>query len=289
MNDFIITTENSCDLPLSYLQKEGIEQIALHYYINGEEIAAEEYDSKIFYDRLRQGEKGSTSQANPFEYEEKWRPLLEKGKDILHIGFSAALSGSYKNACLSAESLVKEFPDRKVLVADSKSQAAGQGLLITLVSRYKAEGHSIEECFAYTEEMAQKVIHVFTVDDLRSLTATGRVTEAEAFIGNLLQIKPLLYTNEKGELTPYARVMGRKIALSMLCEKVKAKYSGEENTIFIAHGDCEKDAEFVGKRLEGLGANIEYYYISPVIGCHTGANVLAIFFVGDNRNIKGLL
>lgn len=286
MHNFIITTENSCDLTKQKLQEEGIVTIGLHFYLNGEELE-DGFDVKAFYDGLRHGGKASTSQANPFEYEEVWRPLLQEGKDVLHVGFASALSGSFKNACISAEELQKEFPDRKILVVDSKSQAAGQGMIVLFVNKFKQEGHTIEECASYAEELSQKVNHIFTIDDLRSLTATGRVSEAEAFIGNLLQIKPLLYTNDKGELTPYAKVMGRKIALNMLCDKVKAKFSGEENTIFVAHGDCEKDAEYVGKRLQSLGANIEYYYISPVIGCHTGANVLAIFFVGKNRNIKG--
>ena len=287
MNEFIITTENSCDLSDERLGKAGIKVIHLHYFINGEEILADDFDIKAFYACLRAGDKGSTSQANPFEYEEAWKPILLEGKDILHVGFSSVLSGSYKNACSAAKTLQKEFPERKIFVFDSKSQAAGQGLLVTLIARYKEEGHTFEECCAFAEEWALKVNHVFTIDDLRSLTATGRVSDAEAFIGNLLQIKPLLYTNEKGELTPYAKVMGRKIALNFLCDKVKAKFSGEEKTIFIAHGDCEKDAEYVGRRLESLGVNVEYHYISPVIGCHTGANVLAIFFVGKDRNIKG--
>lgn len=287
MNDFIITTENSCDLSDAYLTSEGIAQIKLHYFINGEPVSQDDFDIKAFYDRLRHGDKASTSQANPYEYEEVWRPLLERGNDVLHLGFASALSGSYKNACIAADSLQKEFPDRTILVLDSKSQAAGQGMLINLVSRYKKEGNPIDACYAYAETLSTKINHVFTIDDLRSLVDTGRVTNAEAFLANLLQIKPLLYTNEQGELTPYARVMSRRLALNFLCDKVKQKFTGEEKTIYIAHGDCRKDAEYAAKRLESLGASVEFYYISPVIGCHTGANVLAIFFVGKDRSIKG--
>ncbi len=287
MNEFIITTENTCDMPDRFLSEHNVKKVNLHYYLDGVEYPSDNFDAKDFYDKLRSGVKGTTSQPNAYEFEAMWTPLLEKGLDILHLAFSSALSGTYANGCAVAKRLLKQFPERKIEVVDTKSQSAGQGLLVRLVSEYKEKGHPLDECKRYAEDTIQKVNHIFTIDDLRCLAATGRVSNAEAFIGNLLQIKPLLYTSEEGKLTPYARVISRKLALNGLAEKIKSKFSGERNLIYVTHSDCKKDVDYVVARLAPTGADIEIFDLNPVIGCHTGANTIAVFFLGNNRSIKG--
>ncbi len=287
MNEFIITTENTCDLPVEFLEKHNIKKVNLHYYLDGVEYPSENFNAKDFYDKLRSGVKGTTSQPNAYEFEMMWTPLLERGLDILHLAFSSVLSGTYANACAVAKRLSEKYPERKITVIDSKSQSGGQGLFVRLVSEYKENGHRLDECAAYAESIIQKVNHIFTIDDLRCLAATGRVSNAEAFIGNLLQIKPLLYTSAEGKLTPYARVISRKLALNGLADKIKSKFTGEKNVIYITHSDCRKDVDYVVSRLAPLGADIEIFDLNPVIGCHTGANTIAVFFLSKNRNVKG--
>ena len=285
MSKFVITTEDACELPASFYEGKDVKRIHLHYYLDGEERSSENYDAKEFFDRLRSGGKASTSQVNEFEVEEFFRPLLQEGYDILHLAFSSALSGTYNNEVIVAKRLQEEFPERKIYVVDTCSQSGGQGLLVTLVSEYKEKGHSLEECYKYAEEVKHRVVHLFTVNDLRWLIATGRVKKAEAFIGNMLQIKPLLYTSDEGKLTPHTRLVSRKLVLNALCEKAKQKYTGERELIYISHGDCPADAEFVKKKLAPLGAEIVVLDISPIIGCHTGPDVLAIFCTGKDRSM----
>ena len=170
-----------------------------------------------------------------------------------------------------------------IRVCDTAAQSGGQGLLVRLVNDYREQGHSLEECYAYAEELKRRVVHIFTVNDLRHLISTGRVSNAEAFLGNLLQIKPVLYTSDEGKLTPFIKVIGRKLALNWMCEKTKEQFSGECDAIYLCHGDCPKDADFVVKKLEPLGAQIHVIDISPVIASHTGPDVLALFFLGKNR------
>lgn len=287
MNNFIVTTENTCDLTDEFLAAREVRKTSLHYYLDGVEYPSENFNAKEFYDKLRSGVKGTTSQPNAFDFETLWTPILEEGKDVLHLAFSSVLSGTYANACAVSQRLTEKYADRKIIVVDTKSQSAGQGLLVDLVSEYRLNGHSLDECCEYAESTIQKVNHIFTIDDLRCLAATGRVSNAEAFIGNLLQIKPLLYTSEEGKLTPYARVISRKAAIGGLADKVKAKFSGEKKLIYITHSDCLKDAEAVAAKLDSLGAEIRILDLNPVIGCHTGANTIAVFFLSDSRNIKG--
>ena len=287
MEKFIITTEDTCDLPASFFEKNDAARVALHYFADGEEQSSLSYDPKAFFKRMRAGGSVTTSQTNTLEFYEFWKPLLSDGYDVLHLSFSSALSGTYGNAVYTAKKLKKEFPERKIYVCDTCSQSGGQGLLVSLVSEYKKNGNSFLQCCEYAEKMKGKIVHIFTVNDLRWLISTGRVGKTEAFIGNLLQIKPVLYTEADGKLTPYARLISRKPALNALCEKAEKKYTGEEKVIYISHGDCEKDAEYVAKRLSVLGAKTEILDISPIIACHTGPDVLAVFFVGENREMKG--
>ncbi len=287
MADFIITTENTCDLSDEFLASREVRKTSLHYFLDGVEYPSENFNAKDFYDKLRSGIKGTTSQPNAYDFESLWTPILEEGKDVLHLAFASVLSGTYANACAVSKRLTEKYTDRKITVIDTKSESAGQGLLVDLVSEYRLSGHSFDECRAYAENTIQKVNHIFTIDDLRCLAATGRVSNAEAFIGNLLQIKPLLYTSEEGKLTPYARVISRKAAINGLADKIKAKFSGEKKLIYITHSDCLKDVQSVVDRISSLGAEIRILDLNPVIGCHTGANTIAVFFLSDSRNVKG--
>jgi DegV family protein with EDD domain len=275
-------------MPDDFLKKENIGVINLHYYLNDVEYGADGFDAKDFYNRLRNGDKGATSQPNSYEFETFFRSALDGGKDILHLSFSSVLSGTYSNAVSVAKKLLPLYPDRKIIIIDTKSQSAGQGLLVDLVARFRDKGHTFDECAAEAERLIQHVNHIFTIDDLRCLASSGRVGNAEAFIGTILQIKPLLYTNAEGKLTPYYRLISRKMSLNGLADKVKAKYNGAEKTIYITHSDCRKDAEYVADRISQQipDAKITLFDLNPVIGCHTGANTIAVFFIADNRNIR---
>ena len=284
MNKFIIATENTCDLPSSLLEELGVKVINLHYYLDGVEYLPGEYNKDDFYKKLRAGQIGSTSQPNAYEFEAFFRSFLDQGYDVLELCFSSVLSGTYNNAVAVSKRISKDYPNQKLLILDTKSQSAGQGLIVYLVSQYAKDGHSIDECYNYAESLIEKVNHVFTIDDLRSLARTGRVSNAEAFFGNLLQIKPALFTSKEGYLTPSLKLFSRKLALRTLCDKVKARYNGLSNKIFITHSDCLEDAEKVKKMLSTIeGVEIEIFDLGPVIGCHTGADTIAIFFTADER------
>lgn len=292
MGEFTITTENTCNLSEERLSALGAKETYLRYFLDGAEIPRERFDAKEFYGRLRAGSTGSTSQPNEQAFVDLWTPLLEAGSDILHLAFSKALSGTYDNACRVGKRLEKQYPGRRILVLDTKSQSCGQGFLVQLVSERKAEGRNIDECLEYAKETLQRINHIFTINDLRCLASTGRVSNSKAFIGNLLQIKPLLYTNEAGELTPYQRAIGRKAALNELIKKARAKFSGERAEIWIVHSDCMKDVEYAIERLKPLEAEIgekikiEVFDLNPVIGYHTGPDTLGIFFLSKTRDIR---
>lgn len=289
MNNFIITTDTTCDLPQDYLQQHNIPLLPLYYSFNGtvygEKIILE---PKEFYDRMRKGEMPTTMAVNPGTAKEIFSDLLDKGYDILHIAFSSALSGSCSVAGTVARELCDERPEAKILVIDSLCASLGEGLLVHKAVKLKESGKSIDEIADWLEKNKLHLCHLFTVDDLHHLHRGGRVTKAAAIIGTLINVKPVLHVNNEGRLIPLNNVRGRKKALISLVDAMEEKlkdYNGLNEDIFISHGDCEEDARFVADQIrERFGINsILINFVSPTIGSHSGPGTIALFFMGKER------
>ena len=283
--NFILSTDTTCDLTLAQMQELGVSFVSLAYRVDGEEYGLEEGKSitlKEYYDAMRSGKKTGTSMVNVQQALDYFEPLLKSGKDVLHICFASALSGTYESMMTAAEDLNEKYSN-KVYVVDSKCACAGEGLLVMLVSDY-AKTHAIEECVAYAEEVKNRVVHLFTVDTLKYLAAGGRVSKATAMVGNILKIKPVLCVDEEGRLVAKTKVIGRKASLNKLIEKTVEKFTGESKYVIVSHADCEEDANLVANALsQKLGVTVEIGNIGYVIGGHAGPGTLAIFFVGKDR------
>lgn len=183
---------------------------------------------------------------------------------------------------------MEEYPERKIIVVDSLCASLGQGLLVHKTLEKQKEGLSLEELAAWCEEMKMHIIHSFTVDDLFHLYRGGRLSKAAAVIGTMIQLKPVLHVNNEGKLIPLSKVRSRKKSLQALVAAMEAKqgsFAGKNDVIFISHGDCVEDAEYVKALIEEK-FGIHNFIISPVgnvIGAHSGPGTLALFFLGDNR------
>ncbi len=287
MADYIISTDSTCDLPDSYIKKHNLMIHPLFYSMN-ETVYGGDKDMglKEFYDALRNEVTATTMASNPEDIIEKFRTALAAGRDILHIGFSSALSCSYNNARLAANQLQEEFPDRKIYCIDSLAASMGQGLFVHYAVTKKEAGMSIDDLLRWLEEIKPNICHQFTVDDLHFLQRGGRVSKTVAILGTMINVKPLLHVDNEGRLIPLYNVRGRKKALTALVNNMAAQIPGFNNeVIFISHGDCLGDAEFVGTLVtERFGiTNIVYNYVCPTIGSHSGPGTVALFFLGKDR------
>ncbi len=289
MRDYIICTDNTADLPYSYYKEHEVEYMYLTYNIEGVHYGKEnELDVKEFYKKMRDGLMPVTSQVNAEEAKDVLRPVLEQGKDILHIAFSSGLSGSYNSVRLAVEDLREEFPERKIIVVDSLCASLGEGLLVDWAVKLKEKGKSLEENAQWLEEHKENICHVFTVDDLFHLHRGGRVSKAAAVVGTMIQLKPLLHVDEEGHLIPLAKVRGRKKSLSGLVSMMEERmgsWKEKEGSVFISHGDCVEDAQYVAKLVEEkTGRKVSLINtIGATIGTHSGPGTVALFFMGDNR------
>ena len=187
---------------------------------------------------------------------------------------------------INVKELLEKYPDRKINVVDTMAASLGQGMYVYYACQKRDEGLSLEELTAWVEEHKQNMCHWFTVNDLMYLKRGGRVSAATAVLGTMLQIKPILHVDHEGHLISVAKARGRKAALDALVKKLtETGLPGENKTVFISHGDCLEDAEYVAKAVkEKCGVEeVVLSYVGPVIGSHSGPGTVAFFFLGTNR------
>ena len=290
MAAYTILTDSCCDLPAELAAELELEVLPLRLemsgstyrnYLDGREIGFQE-----FYSRVRGGENAVTSAVSVGDFETAMRAVLDRGEDLLCICFSSALSATYQSASIAADSLREAYPDRTLYVVDSLCASMGQGLLVWLCAQEKQNGKSIHEVRDFAEQQKDSICHWFTVDDLYHLKRGGRVSATTALFGTMLSIKPVLHVDTEGRLIPMEKARGRKASLTALVDQMEeTAVSPGYQTVFISHGDCLDDAKFVASEIRRrFGTqNIIIGYIGPVIGSHTGAGVVALFFTGSSR------
>ena len=287
MNEFVIVSDSTVDLPKEYLQSKQAPIISLSYIMDG--VTYEEMDGlshKEFFEKLRAGSLPTTSQINPEQAREALEPFAKEGKDILYIGFSSGLSGSYNSVRMAAEDLKEEYPDINIIAIDSLCACMGEGLLLYKALELKEHGMSMEEIAKWVEANKLHICHNVTVDDLNHLHRGGRISKTTAVVGSMIKIKPIIHMSDEGKLVVIGKERGRKKSLVSIVDRMEKQMQGYDNDIvMITHGDCIEDAEFVKKQVEerfGIH-NVMINGIGSVIGSHTGAGVVAVFFMGDKR------
>lgn len=288
MSEYIIMTDSTVDLPKEYLIEElQVPYIPLSYIMDGvtyEDMSG--LSGKEFFDKIRAGSLPTTSQVNPEQAKKALEQYVKEEKDILFIGFSSALSGTFNSIRMAAEELMEEYPERKIITVDSLCACLGEGLLVYKAVQLKRAGKSLEEVAKWTEENKLHICHNVAIDDLNHLHRGGRVSKTAAIMGTMIQIKPIIHMNDNGELQVIGKQRGRKKALQHIVNMAVEQSKGWENDIImITHGDCEEDAQYVAKLVrEKMGIeNILINCIGSVIGSHTGPGVVAVFCMGEKR------
>lgn len=287
MSDYVVTVNSTVDLPKEWLAERNVPVIPLKYTIDGETYEdMVGLSSKEFFQKLRDGKMATTSQINPEEAREALEPFLKEGKDVLHLAFSSALSGTCNSMRIAAEELKEEYPERKIIVIDTLCACLGEGLLLYYVLKLKKEGKTIEEVEAWVEENKLHICHNVTVDDLNHLQRGGRISKTAAVLGTMVQIKPMIHMADDGSLQVVGKERGRKRSLNKIVDKAVEQSKGwEQDIVMITHGDCLEDAQYVAELVRAkMGIeNILINNIGTVIGSHTGPGVVAVFCMGNKR------
>ena len=291
MSDYIIATSSTADLPRTWLDEHQIPFIAYSYTVNDEprEDDCREESRAAVYQGMRRGDVLKTSMINEFIYCEFFQKLLASGKNVIFLDMSQKMSVSYENALKAAEMVRAEFPEQTLYVMDTRCISGGLGLLVKNMVRRMEAGASFDEVVAWGEENKLKIAHRFTVDDLNYLKAGGRVSNASALVGSLLNIKPVLYVPDRGTLDVAKKARGRKAALQAIIDGILHDLSLIDPTgteFNILHADCLADAEKVRDAVRAAYpqvGEIEITQLGVVIGAHCGPGLLTVFYLCGGR------
>ena len=289
MRYYTIVTDSSCDLPAPLLEKMGIRVVPLAVnldgktyfnYPDGRAIGFEEY-----YAQLRSGKQATTSAVNMSLFRTVMEAELIAGHDVLYLGFSSGLSGTFNAGAMAARELQEEYPEFELIAVDSLCAVMGQRLLVYLAALEKAGGKTMHEVRDFVEAQKLHICHWYTVDDLQHLKRGGRIGGTTARLGTMLNIKPVMNMDNEGKLAAVSKARGRAAALRALVDKMgEQAIEPEKQTVFIAHADCYDDAHKVAEMVhERFGSKSLINYIGPVIGAHAGPGTVALFFVGKER------
>ena len=296
MNNFDIYVDSAANLTEEMLKKTGITVVPFTCTVNGEErLCYEEgvpfaQTAKKFYEDMENNADIKTSLVSQAAFEEALEKSLSQGRDALLVTITQTLSGTYAQAVKAQKALSEKYPDRKILVVDGANASLGEGLVAYYSALKRDEGLSIEQCFDWAENNKYSVNSYVTINDMKYLRKSGRVSTILAVAGAILNIKPMLKAdgNTPANLTVYSKERGRRKAVDELVNQFQANVEDPANqTVAIAHCNCEDEAKALAERLKQLGANevvVEYYDMCT--GSHIGPGTLALFFLGKDRRVK---
>lgn len=289
MSDYVITTDSNSDVLPEFIKENNL-TIIPQYYSFGDTVYGDELNMPPheFYETMRKGELPKSQANNPAVIRDKFEKILKEGKNILHIAFSSALSGSCNNVIMTANELLEDYPDRKIMVFDSLNASLGEGVSVYRAAELWKEGKSMEEVYDVLMEERDHVNVSFTVNDLYHLQRGGRVSKTTAVVGSLVNIKPILTVTSTGELKSDGTVRGRKKSLRTLVSRLEESLDlnsyGKDRIVAVLHGDCIEDAKAVADMVKEMGfTNVIINDVSPSIGTHAGPGVVGLINYGKKR------
>lgn len=251
-----------------------------------ENIDVEKF-SKTLYEKLSKGEKAKTSLTSPGQFEKAFTDEVEKGNQVIFVCIASGISGNYQSSSLIASQINEEYGKELVKVIDAKTASFGEGMVAMYAYKLAKEGKTFEEVASLTEEYVKRVRSEFTVDNIKYLSNSGRVSSIVATIASILSIKPLLYGSDKAKIEVSSKVHGRNNAINTLAQQVVDYIADKNSKVFIAHCNSLDDANKLANLLRNNGINdIEIYYYDIVTGAHVGPGTLAVFYEGHNRTIE---
>lgn len=293
MNDYIISCSSTADLSKEHFERIGVPYVCFHFTLDGKtypDDLGQSVPFKTFYNMMAHGSSTSTSQVNIDEFVHYFGGLLDSGRDLIHVELSSGLSGSYNSACAAADMLRGKYPDRKIYIVDSLGASSGYGLIVHTMARMRAEGMSIDELHDWVEKNKLRMHHWFFSTDLKYYVRGGRVSKTAGFVGNLLNICPMLNMDNLGRLIPRAKIRTKKRAILDIVNRMEKHAEGGldySGACFICNSDFYEDASEVARLVEErfpkLDGKVLINSIGTVIGSHTGPGTIALFFWGDER------
>lgn len=290
MNDYVLFTDATADLPADVFEQLDIQVVPMDFEMSGTNYThypdGRELSSHNFFTRIQNGEMATTSQINVTRYYDHFTPYLQAGKDILYLSFSSGLSGTYQASVLAANELMEEYKERKIISIDTLCASGGEGLIVYMAAKKKLAGSTMNELADWVTENRLKLCHWFTVDDLHHLKRGGRISAISATFGTALNIKPLLHVDNEGKLAVHSKIRGKKRCVEKLLEcMAQTAIDPVNHPVVITHSNCYDEARALADKVKETfhTTDIVISEMGPIIGAHTGSGTLVLTFLGIER------
>lgn len=293
MKEFVIFGDSTCDLNKALREQYGIDYVPMNYLVDDQEYVAsldwESHPVHDFYNLMRDGKRVFTTQVPKQNYIDAFTAAIEKGKDIVYISCSSALSGSIGTAQVVAKELQEQYPDAGIYCIDSLISSLGQGHLLITASQLRAEGKGAAEVAEYITSIRMQVNQCGTVDSMEYLRRAGRLKASKAFFGNLFGIKPLIISDTKGQNYAYKKVKGMANARAAIAQDILTAADGVYETLYISHADDEESANLLKDEILALAPfkNVVFGYIGPIVGASVGPGTIIAYTFGKEVTIEG--
>ncbi len=310
-----IIADMSVDMDIKAAEKFNIKYIPMDFIVGGETVTASApWDAAMmhdYYDRLRNKEETGTSQITPGMYEDAFEPYVRDGIPVLYVCLSSGLSSTYESAVHAVDMMKEKYGEKAdIEVVDSLGATGGMGLLCEAAGLNREHGMGLKENAAWLRKAASYIGYWVMVEDLMYLKRGGRISGATAVVGTALNIKPILMINGEGRLETISKKRGSKLAMKYLAELYKENTGSsiEElctdeyfkdttdkeyikdivNTIYICCADRLEDAKELKSIAESINpdAKVKLTLLSPVIGAHTGPDIIALIHFGKYKQKK---
>ncbi|MFP4697228.1 MAG: DegV family protein [Eubacteriales bacterium] len=279
-----LITDSACDLPENIIKKYNIDVAPLSVHLGEEEfLDGVSIKSKKVLEDMREGKVYKTSQPTPQAFIDILKKYAEEKESCLYVGFSSGLSGTFESGMLAKEQILEDYPDFDIDIIDTKCASIGFGIVVLKAAQMIEEGKTKEEIIKAVKFYSEHMEHIVTVDDLEYLYRGGRVSRTSAFLGGLLNIKPIIEVKE-GKLIPFEKIRGRNKVMKRMVEIMKDRGVDLKNQLIgIAHGDDIEGADKLKDIIkETFGC--EDFLVSMLgsaIGAHAGPGTIAIFFLNE--------
>lgn len=295
MSKYVISCCTPVDITKEQLEERDIFYCPFHYYLDNVHYYDDLWESMTpdkFYQAMVDGADTRTSQINPEEFIKLFTPLLEDGKDILHVTLSSGISGVLNSALIAQEELREKYPERKIYVVDSLTASAGYGLFVDTLADKRDEGMDIDALYAWAVEHAKNLNGWFFTTDLTFFIKGGRVSKAAGFVGGVLNICPLLNVNLEGKLIPREKIRTKRKVMKALVDKMEELCDDGKaysKKVFLSQSACMDDAKEVAQMIENrfpkMNGKVRITSIGTTIGSHTGPGTVALFWWGKDKEV----
>lgn len=284
-----IFTDAASDLPESFAQHYGVTVLPMGFTLDGESHVYVPGGGDLSVhdcaEQMRAGKRVSTTMINTYTFVKAFTPTLEAGEDIVYLAFSSGLSGQAEAAKAASLELREIFPQRKIACIDTLCPSISLGQLTLCAAKHHA-AFGFDEMVAYVEREKLHFANWFTVQDMVYLRRGGRISGATAAMATVLNIKPIMTTDQDGHLIAVGKVQGRRKSIRTLVENTvrNMRLDGELSTIVVGHNDAPGEAAQAAQMLREHGAgSVEVWDIGITIGAHSGPGTISIFYYADKR------